>query len=82
MEVDSRGGFQGVFDAELVGFFIALGTRSTDGRPFACVKHTKLDSSGVGVEAHDATEGIYFANHVSFGESTDGGVAGHGTDGV
>jgi len=79
VEVDSRGGFECVFDAELVGLFITLSTWGTHGWTFACVEHTELDSGGVSVESHSSAEGVYFPDHMSFGKPTDGGVAGHGS---
>ena len=64
MKVNTGGGFQGVFDAELVGFFITLRSRGTNGRSFAGVEHTELDPSGICIQAHSTTERINFANHV------------------
>ena len=82
MEIDARSGFQGMFDAELVGFFIALGSGGADGRAFTGIEHAELDAGGVCVQAHDAAEGVDFPDHVSFCQSTDGGVAGHSADGI
>jgi hypothetical protein len=71
-----------MFDAELVGFFITLCAGGADGWAFACVEHTELDASGIGIEAHGTAEGVDFTDDVTFGESADGGVARHGTDGI
>src|SRR5205807_7661365 len=44
------------------------------------VEHAELDAGGVDREAHEAAEGVDFADHLPFGEAADGGVAGHLAD--
>lgn len=82
MEIDTRSGFESMFDAELVGFFIALSARSADRGSFAGVEHAKLDAGCIGVEAHGTSESVDLADHVALGKPTDGGVARHGADSV
>ena len=71
------GQLQRVFHAELVGLFVALGPASLYGRTFGGVEEAKLNGGKVGIEGHFATEGIYFADDVPFGEATDRRIAGH-----
>ena len=48
-----------------------------DGRAAGGVEEAELDADGVGDAAHDAAEGVDFADEMAFGYSADGGVAGH-----
>lgn len=74
--------FADPFEAELVGFFVALRAWSPDGWTFFGVEHPELEAGHVCGFAHFATERVDFASQVAFGETADGGVAGHLTDGV
>ena len=80
--VQVRLAFANLFEAELVGFFIALGAGRPDGRVFFGVQHAELESGHVGGFAHFAAEGVDFAGEVSFGKAADGGVTGHLADGI
>ena len=77
LHIEVRLAFQEDLHSELVGFFIALGARGSDAGAFCGIEHAKLNACGIRIEAHGASEGVDFANHVAFGEPTDGGVAGH-----
>ncbi len=46
------------------------------------IEKAELDTYGVRDFSHDATQGVDFANQVSFGDSAHGGVAGHLRDQV
>ena len=82
LEIEVRGVFQEGFEAELVGFFIALGAGGADARAFGSVEEAELDGCRVGIFGHDATEGIDFAHDVAFCQSANGRIAGHLADGV
>lgn len=69
--------FTDPFEAKLVGLLVALSARSPDRWSAFGVEHAELETGHVGCFAHFAAEGIDFAGEVSFGEATDGGVAGH-----
>ena len=56
---------------------IALGAGRPDGGSTRSIEQAKLDPNRVRDLAHDAAEGIDFANQMAFGNSAYGGVAGH-----
>ena len=68
--------------AELVGLLVALGAGSLDAGALAGVQHAELDAGGVRVPAHDPAEGVDLPHDMAFGQTADGGVAGHLGDGV
>ena len=74
--------FHKPFSHILIGFFIALGARAVHGRAFGAIEEPKLDTGGVGDDAHDSPQGVDFANHLAFGDTTDGRVTAHLADGV
>ena len=82
MDVEVGGVLEQPLHAELVGLLVGLGARRADAGALVGIEHAELDAGGVGVEAHETTEGVDFPDDVSFGESADGGVAGHLGDGV
>ena len=57
-------------------------TRAVHGRAFGAIEEPKLDTGGVGDDAHDSPQGVDFANHLAFGDTTDGRVTAHLADGV
>ena len=56
---------------------VALGAGRPDGWSTRSIEQAKLDANRVRDLAHDAAEGIDFANQMAFGNSAYGGVAGH-----
>ena len=62
---------------QAVGLLVALRARGPDCRTARCVQQPELDADRVGDFAHDAAEGIDFANEVAFRDAADGRVAGH-----
>ena len=66
----------------LVGGAIGLGAGAPDGGAFAAVEHAKLNAGGVDGQAHEAAEGVHFADDLAFGKAPNGGVATHLGDGV
>lgn len=82
MQVEPWGVFQQPLHTELVGFFVALGARRAGAGAFAGIEHAPLDGGGIGIERHGSAEGVDFANHVTLGETANGGVAAHLSDGV
>ena len=61
---------------------IALGAGRPDRRSARSIEQAKLDANRVRDLAHDAAEGVDFANQMAFGNSTYSGVAGHLRDQV
>jgi hypothetical protein len=59
-----------------------LGAGAPDGGAARGVEETELDAAAVGDFAHDAAEGVDFADEMTFGYAADGGVAGHLCDEV
>ena len=68
------------FDAVLL--LVALRARRPDGGTTRGVEQAELDADGIGDFAHDAAEGVDFADEVALGDAADGGVAGHLRDEV
>ena len=62
--------------------FVALGAGAPDGGAAGGVEEAELDAAGVGDFAHDAAEGVDFADEMALGDAADGGVAGHLRDEV
>jgi hypothetical protein len=60
-----------------VKFTICLRAWPLHGRSPAAIEQSELDACCVGRPTHDAIEGIDFANHMSFTETADRGVAAH-----
>src|SRR5881394_1998559 len=60
---------------------IALRSRRPDGGALGTVQHAELDPRQVGGSAHDATQGIDFANDRALGDPADRGIARHLPDG-
>ena len=54
-----------------------MGAGTPDGGAAGGVEEAELDAAGVGDFAHDAAEGVDFADEMAFGYAADGGVAGH-----
>lgn len=81
-ELDTRGGFHDPFHAGTVGEFVALSTGCPHAGAFGCVEHAPLDGCSIGIEGHGAAERVDFADDVPFGQSANGGIAAHLTDGI
>ena len=60
---------------------IGLGAWTADRRALAPVKHAKLNTRRIGDAPHQAVQRIDLAYQMTLTESSDGGVAGHRTDG-
>ena len=82
MNVDARHLLELALHPELVGLLVALGAGRAHRRTLGGIEHPKLDSGGIGVERHRATQRIDLPDHVAFGQSADGRVAGHLANGV
>ena len=63
-------------------FAVRLTSWAPHGRSFTAVKHAELDSTTVCDNTHLSSEGIYLANYLSFGYTTDGRVTTHLPDGI
>jgi hypothetical protein len=61
---------------------VALRAGRPDGRAARGVQKSELDTYGIGDFAHDAAEGVDFADEMALGNASDGGVAGHLRDEV
>ena len=62
---------------QAVLLLVALRAGRPHGRAARGVQQAELDADGVGDLAHDAAEGVDFADEVSLGDAADGGIAGH-----
>ena len=69
--------FQHFAHLEAVGLLVALGARRPHGWAAGSVEQAELDADCVRDLAHDAAQGVHFADQVSLGNATDGGIAGH-----
>ena len=61
---------------------IGLRPRAPDRRSLAPIENAKLDAALVGDPAHQSVEGIDLADEMALAQAADGGIAGHGADGV
>src|SRR2546430_816298 len=50
--------------AKLVCLLVALNSRRTNRRPFSSIKHSKLNTSSIGIHAHHTAQGIDLANNM------------------
>src|SRR5205807_909989 len=69
--------FQHLAHLQTIGLLVALGTWRPNGGPAGSVEQAKLDADGIRDFAHDAAERVYFADKMSFGNTSNGGVARH-----
>ena len=60
---------------------VGLGARPPDGRALAAVEHPELNAAGIRDPAHQAVQGVDFADQMALAETADRGIAGHGADG-
>src|SRR4029077_16169190 len=74
--------FQDLAHFQAVGLLVALGARRPDGGTAGGVQQAELNADGVGDFAHNAAEGVDFADQVALGDATDGRIAGHLCDEV
>src|ERR1700722_18041533 len=70
-------GFEFFAHLDAVESFVALGAGRPDGRAAGGIEEAELDAASVSDFAHDAAEGVDFANEMALGDSADGRVAGH-----
>ena len=70
-------GFEDFAHFDAVELLVALGAGTPDGGAAGGVEEAELDADGVGDLAHDAAEGVDFADQVAFGDAADGRIAGH-----
>jgi len=61
---------------------VALRTRRPDGWTLGAIEHAELDGARIRRATHDSAERIYLPDHGPLGDSTDGRVAGHLSDGL
>lgn len=81
-EGEAGGGFDDVFEGELVEFLVALGAGALHGGAFGAVEDAELQASQVGDAAHLAAQSIDLAHEVAFADAADGRIATHLPDGV
>ena len=70
-------GFEDLAHFDAVELLVALGAGAPDGGAAGGVEQAELDAYGIGDFAHDAAEGVDFADEVAFGHAADGGIAAH-----
>ena len=71
-----------MFEAELIGLFVALSAGRLDRCTLGLVKQAELDAGNIRVDRHLAAEGVNLAHHLALGLAADGWVAAHLGDGV
>ena len=67
---------------KLIRFLVTLSARSADTWPFVPVQRPKLDSCGIGIQTHDAAQGVDLPHHVTLGQSAHRWITGHLADGI
>ena len=82
LDEEVRDGLELFAHANAVEGLVALGAGAPDGGAARGVEETELDAAGVGDFAHDAAEGVDFADEMAFGNAAYCGVAGHLRDEV
>jgi hypothetical protein len=82
MEIEARGGLDDILEAKLVGFLIALGARRANAGTLAGIQKAPLDGSGVGILGHNPTQSVNLPHDVPFGQSANGWITTHLTDGI
>jgi len=71
-----------LFHAQPVEEPVGLGPGRPDRRTLAGVEAAELDAGGVYVSGHLSAQGIDFLDQVALGQTADGRVAAHGSDGI
>ena len=74
------GALEHALAARAIRGLVGLRAAGANGRPFARVQKSKLDSGLVGRQAHLAAEGVDLADQVALADTADGRVAGHLAD--
>src|SRR5205807_2935047 len=69
--------FQDLSHLQPIGLFVALRARRPDSRSAGSIEQAELDADRVGDLAHDAAKRVHFTDEMSFGDASDGGIAGH-----
>ena len=64
-----------------IKFAVGLGARSPDGGAFAAVEHPELNAASIRYPAHQAVQGVDFADQMTFAKTANRRIAGHGADG-
>jgi hypothetical protein len=77
LDFQIRLGLQDLSHLQAIGLLVTLGAWRPHGWTSGGVEQAELDADGVGDFAHDAAQGIYFADQVSLGDAADGWIAGH-----
>ena len=67
----------GELGQKLVGFLVALGTRTMHRRPLASVEQAELDRRGVGKDSHRAAQGIDLADDLTLGHAANRRITAH-----
>ena len=76
-DVEAGLGFENLAHLDAVELLVALGAGAPDGGAAGGVEQAELDADSVGHLAHDAAEGVDFADQVALGHAADGGIAAH-----
>ncbi len=82
LEIQMRLALEDGLEAELVAPSCRTGHAGPARWALARIEHAELDTRGVRVQPHHASERIDLAHHVALGQPADGGVARHLADGV
>ena len=76
-DVEAGLGFENFAHFDAIELLVALGAGAPDGGAAGGVEQTELDADGIGDLAHDAAQGVDFADQVALGDAADGRIAAH-----
>ncbi len=76
-DVEAGLGFEHFAHLHAIELLVALGARAPDRRAAGGIQKPELDADGVGHFAHDAAQGVDFADQVSLRDAAYGGIAAH-----
>jgi hypothetical protein len=72
--------FDGFHHNRMIIGLVLLPPQGMDGITLAGVQHPHLDAGFIGRETHLASQGVNFANKLTFGGTADRRIAGHQRD--
>ena len=74
--------FDQPLDFLLIGLFVGLGPGAVHGRALAAIEQPELNAGGIDGPAHQAAQGVDFADDLPLGHAADGRIAAHLADGI
>src|SRR5215213_8622145 len=56
---------------------VGLGARGLNSRPAGTIEEAELDSRAINDATHNAAQGVYLSDEMTFGYAADSGITGH-----